>query len=174
MNTEEVFATIKAALPGATIVEVLDNKDPYLLVPARHLVDICKFLRDDPRLKCDFLQCLSAVDYLDRIAVVYHIESIFHEHRVILKVELPREDSRVASVTGIWKAADWHEREAFDLVGVRFEGHPELKRILCAEDWEGHPLRKDYAFPVDYHGVACNFSKARLEWAERGGKKSAS
>lgn len=164
---------VKAAQPDAAIIEVLDNKDPYLMVPATHLIGVCKFLQSDPRLKCDYLQCISAVDYLDRIGVVYHIESMSQKHRVILKVELPREAPRVASVTGIWRAADWHEREAFDLIGVQFDGHPELKRILCAEDWEGHPLRKDYAFPVDYHGVACNFSKARVEWAERAGKKGA-
>jgi NADH-quinone oxidoreductase subunit C len=77
-------------------------------------------------------------------AVLYHLYSMTHRHRVTLKVQMPREDAHVASVTALWQAADWHEREAYDLIGVVFDGHPNLTRILLPDDWEGHPLQKDY------------------------------
>jgi NADH-quinone oxidoreductase subunit C len=76
-----------------------------------------------------------------------------HKHWLIVKVPLPRDNPRVASVEKVWKTADWHERETFDLLGVTFEGHHNLVRILCAEDWEGHPLRRDYVMPESYRGI---------------------
>jgi NADH-quinone oxidoreductase subunit C len=92
--------------------------------------------------------------------VVYHLSSYTHKHRFVLKVTLPRwkgdkagELPEVPSVTGLWSTADWHEREVFDLCGVHFTGHPDLTRILLSEDWVGHPLRKDYEFPLEYHGI---------------------
>jgi NADH-quinone oxidoreductase subunit C len=87
------------------------------------------------------------------IEVVYFLDSTVHRHRLIAKARLDREDPRIRTVEDIWKAADWHEREAWDLMGVVFEGHHNLVRILCAEDWEGHPLRKDYVIPEEYHGI---------------------
>jgi NADH-quinone oxidoreductase subunit C len=96
------------------------------------------------------------------LEVVYHLSSLTHRHRFVVKVILPRwKDNvegqlpEVPSVSGVWATADWHERETFDLCGVLFPGHPDLTRILLAEDWEGHPLRKDYEFPLEYHGIRC-------------------
>ena len=140
-----------------------------------HLREACLFLRDDPRLRFDLLNCISGVDYLEPDAkklakagfaphteVVYHLSSVPLRHRFTLKVVLPRWKDDVkgqlpelASVADIWRTADWHEREVYDLSGVWFAGHPELTRILCAEDWEGHPLRKDYEYPLEYHGIRC-------------------
>ena len=147
--------------------------DPFIVVEPADLLDIARFLRDDPQLRFDILNCVSGVDYLEldpkkapkagfepHMEVVYHLHSFTHRHRFVVKVILPRwkddtsgEIPEVPSVTSIWASANWHEREVYDLSGVRFVGHPELTRILLADDWEGHPLRKDYEFPLEYHGI---------------------
>jgi NADH-quinone oxidoreductase subunit C len=113
--------------------------------------DICRFLRDEPAVKMDHLADLTAVDYSrypgdagPRFEVVYNMISIVHRHRIRLKVRVPEEDPRVDSVSSIWQTANWHERETYDLMGIKFDGHPDLRRILLTDDWEGHPLRKEY------------------------------
>jgi NADH-quinone oxidoreductase subunit C len=136
-------------------------------------VEVCRHLKTDPALAFDALNNLCGVDYCEpdpkkaakfahepHLEVVYHLYSYTHRHALVLKVKLPRWKAgqtgqlpELPSVSDVWAVADWHEREAFDLVGVNFTGHPNLKRILCAEDWEGHPLRKDYEFPLEYHGI---------------------
>jgi NADH-quinone oxidoreductase subunit C len=112
------------------------------------LVPACAFLRDDPDCRMDHLRDITAVDYRGkrdvRFEAVYHLYSILHKHEVRIKAPVPEEDCRIASLTPLWKTADWHERECFDLMGIIFTGHPNLKRILLPEDWSGHPLRKDY------------------------------
>jgi NADH-quinone oxidoreductase subunit C len=137
------------------------------------LVDVCTYLRDEPSLQFNFLNCISGVDYFEadpkkaakvswqpHTEVVYHLWSLPHKVSLVLKVILPRwkndtpgELPEVPSVCSVWPAADWHEREVFDLSGVMFTGHPNLRRILCPEDWVGHPLRKDYEMPLEYHGI---------------------
>lgn len=100
-------------------------------------------LRDE--LKMNYLSCLSAVDWKDDgFEVVYHILELGTPRRIVLRTRVPREAPSVPSVVSVWPTADWHEREAWDLMGVHFEGHPDLRRILMREDWVGHPLRKDY------------------------------
>lgn len=151
----------------------LEAVDPWVEVAPDAIVDVSEFLHTDERLLFDHLQNLCAVDYLQpdpkkaknfdhdpHIQVVYHLQSYNLKHRITMKVILPRwkddvegELPEVPTVTGVWKIADWHERECFDLSGVNFVGHPNLVRILCAEDWVGHPLRKDYEFPLEYHGI---------------------
>jgi len=113
--------------------------------------DICIFLKDEPSLKMDHLADLTAVDYSTypgdsgpRFEVVYNLISTEYRHRIRLKVRVPEEDPRIDTVSLIWHTANWHERETFDLMGVTFAGHPDLRRILLPEDWEGHPLRKEY------------------------------
>jgi NADH-quinone oxidoreductase subunit C len=147
--------------------------DPFAVVDAADIPDVCRFLKEDARLAFDLLNCISGVDYLEPDAkkapkagfephteVVYHLSSFRHRHRFVLKVLLPRwkadkpgELPEVPSVTSLWATADWHEREVYDLSGVWFTGHPELTRILLADDWVGHPLRKDYEYPLEYHGI---------------------
>jgi NADH-quinone oxidoreductase subunit C len=147
--------------------------DPWVVVEPGDLVEVMRHLRDDPALKFEILSVISGVDYLEpdpkkvakagfepHLEVVYHLQSFTHRHRFVVKILLPRwkdgkagELPAVPSVTSLWPAADWHERETFDLAGVWFEGHPDLRRILLAEDWVGHPLRKDYEFPLEYHGI---------------------
>ncbi len=113
--------------------------------------DICLFLRDEPSLKMDHLADLTAVDYSrypgdngPRFEVVYNLISTVYRHRIRLKIRVPEEDPRVDTVSSVWHTADWHERETYDLMGIKFDGHPDLRRILLTEDWEGHPLRKEY------------------------------
>ncbi len=147
--------------------------DPFVVVAPADLVDVGRFLRDDPRLQFDMLCNISGVDYLEpdpkkapkagfepHMEVVYHLQSFALRHRFTVKVILPRwKDDRagelpeVPSVTELWGIANWHEREVYDLCGVRFLGHPDLSRILLSEDWVGYPLRKDYEFPLEYHGI---------------------
>lgn len=151
----------------------LDAIDPYVVVAPEDLPEICEYLKNDSKLKFEILNCISGVDYLEPDAkkvakagfephteVVYHLSSFTHRHRFVVKVMLPRwkddkpgELPEVPTVTSIWPAADWHEREVYDLSGIWFTGHPDPRRILLAEDWEGHPLRKDYEFPLEYHGI---------------------
>ena len=91
---------------------------------------------------------------MERLESVYHFLSYQHDHEAVIKIKLDRENPRVASVMDLWPAADWHEREAYDLVGIVYEGHQDLRRILLPDDWEGHPLRKDYKQPEEYHGIS--------------------
>jgi NADH-quinone oxidoreductase subunit C len=119
---------------------------PTFRVPREDLLDLCRWLRDNPEFDMAFLEFVSAIDWPDRFEVVYCLRSLARQHGVTLKVPLPRDDLRVPSVTGVWRGADWHEREAYDLFGIVFEGHPDLRRILMSADWKGHPLRKDYVY----------------------------
>ena len=171
------FADITAVLDQQFGARIKEKKaeaiDPFIVVEPGALIEVCQFLRDEPRLKFELLNCISGVDYLEpdpkkapkagfdpHVEVVYHFQSFTHRHRFVLKIILPRwknnkpgELPEVPSVSGIWQTADWHEREVYDLSGVWFTGHPDLSRILLSEDWLGHPLRKDYEFPLEYHGI---------------------
>ena len=151
----------------------LEAIDPWIEVAAAALPEVCRYLRDRLDLRFNMLHCISGVDYFQpdpkkaaeigwqpHVQVVYHLSSLVYRHRLALKVRLPRwkdgvagELPQVPSVAHVWRTADWHEREVFDLSGVRFTGHPNLRRILCPDDWEGHPLRKDYQAPVEYQGI---------------------
>ena len=160
MLSPDIVARVQARI-GADVAQPEPNRaDPTVVVPAEHVRPLCRWLKDEPELGFDFLMCLSAVDWPDRMEVVYHLFSYRHRHRLVLKARLPRQYPTIESVSEIWGAANWHEREAYDLFGIRFNGHPDLRRILLPDDWEGHPLRKDYVFPAEYHGVACDSSVA--------------
>jgi len=132
--------------------EVLDVKDfrgqVSVTVRKGRILEICRFLHDDPDLYLDYLIDLCGVDYLgkkeNRFEVVYHLYSIRHRHALRLKAEVPEHDARIDSVTPVWIGVNWHERECYDLFGIVFAGHPDPRRVLLPEDWEGYPLRKDY------------------------------
>ena len=145
-----------------SILGVGEFKDELtIIVRKEDIVPVCQFLRDDPELSYNFLSDLCGVDYLERkprFDLVYNLYSIGKNHRVRLKVQVD-EGEIVLSVTSVWSGANWFEREVFDMFGVRFEGHPDLKRILMPEDWEGHPLRKD--FPLTKEEVMFNYNKDR-------------
>ena len=130
-------------------------RDATLYVPADRLVEVCTFLRDNPELDFALLASVAGVDWLPRdprFEVVYHLLSLTHNHRFVLKVEAPETHPHVPTVTGVWPTANWHEREAYDFYGIVFHGHPDLTRILLPDDWEGWPLRKDS--PLGYQEVA--------------------
>jgi NADH-quinone oxidoreductase subunit C len=130
-------------------------RDLTLYVPAERLVEICTFLRDDPDLRFAMLSWIGGVDWLPReprFEVVYHLLSIEHASRAVLKVRVPESEARVPTVAGVWPTANWHERETYDFYGIVFDGHPDLTRILLPDDWEGWPLRKDS--PLGYQEVA--------------------
>lgn len=136
---------------------------PALYIHVDYLVEVCRFLRDDKAFYFDFLSDIAVVDYhpADYFEVVYHLTSIPYQTQLTLKVKLPADRSpdhlpELPSVSGVWKTAEWHEREAYDLMGVFFTGHPDLRRILMPDDWEGFPLRKDYEDPDNYHGIPIN------------------
>ena len=132
------------------------GRDAAVVVVPDRVAEVATFLRDDPALAFDCLSNLSGVDYpkAGHIQVVYHLHSYRHRHWIVLKANALRDDPVVASVAGVWSHANWQEREAFDLLGVRFTGHPDLRRLLMPEDWPGHPLRKDFVEPQEYHGIA--------------------
>lgn len=151
----------------------LENVDPWIEVTVDGIIDVCRYLKEESSLAFDYLNSVTAVDYLHtdakkaakadwepHIQVVYHLFSMKHKHSLVLKVIFPRwkDDQEgqlpeVPSVSEIWSTADWHEREVYDLFGIHFTGHPNMRRILCPEDWVGHPLRKDYEMPLEYHGI---------------------
>ena len=176
MTPAGTIALLEAQFSSAITATNAAAMDPFVAVEPAKLVEICTFLRDDPRLKFEMLNDLSGVDYLEpdakkapkagfepHLELVYHLSSFSYPgRRFTLKIVLPRwKDNapgslpEVPSVAGVWRTADWHEREAFDLVGIHFTGHPDLRRILLADDWIGHPLRKDYEYPLEYHGIRC-------------------
>ncbi len=172
MNPADIATLLEQQFPGRVTFHATAG-DPFVVVSAEHLLDVCRCLRDDARLAFDVLNCISGVDYLEpdakkvaragfepHLEVVYHLSSFRHRHRFVVKVLLPRWKDDVPgrlpelpSVSALWPTAVWHEREVYDLSGVWFLGHPDLTRILLADDWEGHPLRKDYEYPLEYHGI---------------------
>jgi NADH-quinone oxidoreductase subunit C len=131
------------------------NKDAFLPVPPADLVAICRFLKEDPDLAFDCLMNLSAVDWpkKNQIEMVYHLWSYAKRHSFILKAQLDRAAPEIASLEPVWKSADWLEREQYDLMGVQFTGHPDLRRIMMPDDWIGHPLRKDYKEAAQWHNI---------------------
>lgn len=153
MTLQEITQKIKEKFPESILEEKLDMLEPHVVVKTEDILNICKFLREDAALQFDSLMCLSSIDTKADFEVAYSLFSYTLRHRFGLKVKAPRENPVVPSVEGLWKTANWHEREAFDLMGITFSGHPNLTRILCPEDWVGHPLRKDYKFPESYHDI---------------------
>ena len=133
------------------VAEVIEFRgETTVVVPREHLRRAAEFLVNDRALQFTFLSDITAVDKFPlepRFELNYHLLSLEYRKRIRLKVRIPGDDPVIDSVTSIWPAANWHEREAFDLMGIRFEGHPDLTRILMPDDWEGYPLRKDY--PVE-------------------------
>lgn len=155
MNPEEIHQKLQERF-GAQILECNSAATaPYIRVAASAIHEIGVHMRHDPDLQFDSLMCLSGVDYGPEksLGVVYHLFSTTKRHKITLKVEVPRQDGTLPTVCDIWRTAEWHEREAYDLYGMRFEQHPDLRRILLPDDWEGHPLLKDYQVQEFYHGI---------------------
>ena len=173
MDAEEILRRLKQQFGDEIVGADADAVDPWAEISPDSVPEVCQWLRDDPEMRFNLLNCVSGVDYFQpdekkakkidwepHFEVLYHLSSLVHKHRLVLKVTLPRwkdgvegQLPEVPTVTHLWSTALWHEREVFDLSGVHFAGHPDLRRILCPEDWAGHPLRKDYQMPTEYHGI---------------------
>jgi NADH-quinone oxidoreductase subunit C len=176
MSPAEIIALLETQFGPVITGKNAGALDPFVALDPAKLAEVCTFLRDDPRLKFELLNDITGTDYLEpdpkkvakagfepHLEVLYHLSSFsFPGRRFTLKLVLPRwrdnvpgQLPEVPTVSNVWRTADWHEREVYDLVGVSFAGHPNLVRILLADDWVGHPLRKDYEFPLEYHGIRC-------------------
>jgi NADH-quinone oxidoreductase subunit C len=179
MNEPSLLDQLNSQYGDHIVATEVEAIDPWIELTPAGLVDVCRYLKTDPRWQLDMLNCITAVDYLHtdpkkaakvdwepHLEVVYHLSSTReNKHTLVIKVKLPRWQEEAAdsngepqlpeipSVAAIWRTADWHEREVYDLSGVFFTGHPNLRRILCPEDWVGYPLRKDYELPLEYHGI---------------------
>lgn len=173
MAGDKFLANLQKRFGAKIVGSNLTAIDPWIEIAPDGLLEVCRFLRDDAELRFDYLNCITGVDFFEadpkkaaktgwepHLEVIYHLSSIRKKHTIVLKVTLPRwkdgevgELPELSSVASVWSTADWHEREVFDLLGIHFVGHPDLRRILCPEDWVGYPLRKDYEMPLDYHGI---------------------
>ncbi len=166
MDAAALIDILTPLVPGATF-EVGRSVDfTTIYVPAHTLVDTCRALRDTPALQFDVLIEITAVDYLPReprYEVVYHLLSISTRQRLRLKVRVAS-DQTLPTVQGVWKAAGWPEREVWDMFGIIFDGHGDLRRLLMPEDWEGHPARKDY--PVQIRKAAQTYEPLEVSQEE--------
>jgi len=177
MDPTEIAEKVKKRFPEE-VVEVTDFRDQVSVIVKRgKILNICRYLHDDPSLFFDHLQDLCGSDYHGkkdpRFEVVYNLYSITNHHKIRIRAQVPDNDPSIQSVTSIWAGANWHERECYDMFGIVFKGHPDHRRILLPEDWEGHPLRKDYPLKgpeldKDWHGFieVLNRSKElkEFEW----------
>jgi len=155
MEITEIFNLLKSVFNEDSLQLKTDLPvEPFVIVNAEKINAVCLFLRDEDSLQFDSLSCLSGVDYdKDNVASVYHLYSYVHNHKLTLKVIVAKSNPVVPTVTDIWATADWHERESYDMMGIIYENHPDLRRILCPDDWIGYPLRKDYKVQEFYNGM---------------------
>lgn len=137
---QEVAKQIGERIPQS-VVEVSQS---WILVRPEAVLQVARFLKDTPGLEFDYLTCLTGADYLDYLEVVYILTSMKHNHSVVVKTRCTRDKPEVPSVVEVWRGADYQEREVYDLLGVMFVGHPNLRRLFLWEGFRGHPLRRDY------------------------------
>ena len=154
MDVQEIYKKLKSKFEDNISLEEI-SKDSYIETSKDILIPLCQYLRDDESLLFDSLLCVSGVHYPSthekpRFEVVYHLFSYAHKHKLTLKVILSLDNVKLSSVESIWKGANWLERETHDMFGISFENHSDLRRILCPQDWEGYPLRKDYKVQEKY------------------------
>ena len=154
MTAQEIFDSLKGKFGESILESKLDVLQPWIRIAPDKTKEICLFLRDDASMQFDYLSCLSGMDYNNgSLGIVYHLASIALKHKIVLKTICTKENPHVQSVSEVWGTANWHEREVFDLFGIVIDEHPDLRRILLPDDWEGHPLRKDYKVQEFYHGM---------------------
>lgn len=163
MEPKDPVAAIREAFPEA-IQDVDDFRDELTVyIDPPQLADVAAFIRDEPGLLYNYLVSVVGVDYLPeypRFAVAYHVYSMLYNRNIRLKVRL-EDGEKVPSVTPVWPTANWQEREAYDMFGIEFENHPDLRRILMPDDWDGHPQRKDY--PLGYETVQFSFNYDEID-----------
>lgn len=157
---DEIFSIVQAGCSAGEAAADPAMTPRGVKVDAADLKRVCLLLYRDPSVYFDMLSCITVVDNgpaNGRMEVIYNLSSIPFNHQVALKVSVPRDNAELDSLQDIWKTANWHEREAWDMFGIRFKGHPDLRRILLPADWDGHPLRKDYQQQAYYRGVKVDF-----------------
>lgn len=152
MDNDSLVTSLKKCFPEsiAAIDTSIFRNELTLLIKKEDIVKVACFLKENKELDFNYLSDICGVDRVESdgvFEVVYHLYSISKNHRIRLKVSVPSNEPCLPTVSDIWKTANWHEREAFDMLGIRFDGHPDLRKILTPDDFEGHPLRKDY--PLD-------------------------
>jgi len=141
LSGKEIATKLEKQFPGS----IVESSQDSLVVKSELLLAIATFLKDTPGLDFDYLTAITAVDYYDYFEVIYQLTSIEHNHSLVLKTRCySRDNPTISSVVSLWRGADFQEREIYDLMGIRFDGHPNLKRIFLWDGFQGHPLRKDY------------------------------
>ena len=154
MTAQEIHDNLKTAFAEAILEAKLDAPQPWISIAPHQMKAVCNHLRHDASLQFDYLMCLSSVDNkAGKLSVIYHLFSTTQKHKIVLKAFCTVDNPHVQSVSQVWGTAEWHEREAFDMMGIIFDEHPDLRRILLPDDWEGYPLRKDYKVPEFYQGI---------------------
>jgi NADH-quinone oxidoreductase subunit C len=159
-------AALKAALPDSLLDVHQFRNETTLVVRADDIVKVARFMRDTRGLVYNYLSDISSVDYYPendrpgRFGVCYHLYSMLYNRRIRLKVYLPEDEPSVPTVTVVWAAANWLERESYDMMGIDFAGHPDLRRVLMPDDWHGHPARRDY--PLGYEMPMFSFNKDEI------------
>lgn len=159
MEPLEIASKLRERFPE-DVREIREFREQASVVVKKdNIINIIRFLKEEPEIQMDYLIDLTAVDWLGkripRFEVVYHLYSIKFRHMLRLKAEVPEEDPAIDSIVFLYAGANWHERECYDMFGIQFKGHPDMRRILLPEDWEGYPLRKDY--PLEGY-------KGKKEW----------
>jgi NADH-quinone oxidoreductase subunit C len=171
MTPEEILQQVRQQFGDAVTEGEVKGAEVRLTAKAEAGWEVCRVLRD---VGFEYLNCVSGADWMTRLEVVYDLSSLQHPSKVHLRVPVNRDNPVIRTVTDIWRGANWHERECYDLFGVRFDGHPDHRRILLPEDWVGYPLRKDYAderlVPYTEYGMEEKLAKAE---GEKGGPKEA-
>ena len=156
-NAEEIFQILKSKFQDSVLELKTDlPTEPIIIIQSIEIDKVCSFMFSENELQFNSLVNLSGVDDLkeNKLSVYYHLESTTHRHKILLKVSTTREKPEIPSVVEVWQGANWHEREAYDMFGIIFLNHPDLRRILMPYDWEaGYPLRKDYENPEYYLGM---------------------
>ncbi|MBI5182688.1 MAG: NADH-quinone oxidoreductase subunit C [Nitrospirae bacterium] len=158
MTPELIIERVKKRFAGAVLSTKVEFGEGALSIKREFLLDVCRFLHDEPELYFDFITDVCSVDFIgqeERFEVVYHLYSVRHNHRIRIKARVPENDAVIDSLCVIWKGANWPEREVYDLMGINFKGHPDMRRILMPDDFTGHPLRKDY--PTEGRGERSTF-----------------
>jgi NADH-quinone oxidoreductase subunit C len=165
MTSAEIKAVIMDQFPGS-VIESEDLAEKQVELKAEQWFDIATFLKEDPNLSFDQLECITGIDLGEEASLQtrYNLHSMEYRHKIEILISHDRKEPKVASIEKIWRIGDWFERETYDMFGIVYEGHRDLRRILCPDDWEGWPLRKDYEGQESYHGIVVPKMKEEDGW----------
>ncbi len=163
MDYQQINDRIAQQFPGV-VLDQEESQEQFIGLDPKNWLDVAQFLQYEQDLKFDSLECITGVDLGEdqELEVRYNLHSMIHTHKIEIRIRLPRKRPEVPSIEQVWRIGDWFEREVFDMYGIRFKGHRDLRRMLLPEDWVGWPLRKDYAMPELYHGII--IPKVKEEW----------